>query len=40
MVERHQTRTAIFGGKPGEQLQYKGMFPYHDSYELKLNQLS
>ena len=25
MFERHNTKTAIFGGKPGEQLQYKGM---------------
>ena len=25
MFERHQTKVAIFGGKPGEQLQYKGM---------------
>lgn len=25
MFERHQTKIAIFGGKPGEQLQYKGM---------------
>jgi len=25
MFERHQTKTAIFGGKPGEVLQYKGM---------------
>lgn len=25
MVERHNTKVAIFGGKPGEQLQYKGM---------------
>ena len=26
MFERHNTKTAIFGGKPGEQLQYKGTF--------------
>ncbi|EKM57181.1 uncharacterized protein PHACADRAFT_160711 [Phanerochaete carnosa HHB-10118-sp] len=25
MFERHQTKVAVFGGKPGEQLQYKGM---------------
>ncbi|PPQ72200.1 hypothetical protein CVT26_006931 [Gymnopilus dilepis] len=25
MFERHQTKIAIFGGKPGEQVQYKGM---------------
>ncbi|KAF9557813.1 hypothetical protein CPC08DRAFT_639808 [Agrocybe pediades] len=25
MFERHQTKTAIFGGKPGEQVEYKGM---------------
>jgi len=25
MFERHQTQTAIFGGKPGEDVQYKGM---------------
>ena len=25
MFERHQTKIAIFGGKPGETLQYKGM---------------
>lgn len=25
MFERHQTKIAIFGGKPGEVLQYKGM---------------
>lgn len=25
MVERHGTKTLVFGGKPGEQLQYKGM---------------
>lgn len=25
MFERHNTKVAIFGGKPGEQLQYKGM---------------
>ena len=25
MFERHQTKVAIFGGKPGELLQYKGM---------------
>lgn len=25
MFERHGTKIAIFGGKPGEQLQYKGL---------------
>ncbi|PPQ66788.1 hypothetical protein CVT24_008697 [Panaeolus cyanescens] len=25
MFERHQTKIAVFGGKPGEQLQFKGM---------------
>lgn len=25
MHERHNTRMVVFGGKPGEQLQYKGM---------------
>lgn len=25
MVERHGTKTAVFGGKPGEQVEYKGM---------------
>ncbi|KAI0686326.1 hypothetical protein BC835DRAFT_1408615 [Cytidiella melzeri] len=25
MFERHQTKIAVFGGKPGEQVQYKGM---------------
>ncbi len=25
MFERHQTKIAIFGGKPGEKVQYKGM---------------
>ena len=25
MFERHNTKTAIFGGKPGEPMQYKGL---------------
>ena len=25
MFERHQTKIAIFGGKPGEVMEYKGM---------------
>ena len=25
MVERHGTKTLVFGGKPGEQMEYKGM---------------
>jgi hypothetical protein len=25
MVERHNVTTVIFGGKPGEQMEYKGM---------------
>lgn len=25
MFERHQTKIAVFGGKPGEIMQYKGM---------------
>jgi hypothetical protein len=25
MVERHGVTTAVFGGKPGEQVEYKGM---------------
>lgn len=24
MSERHNTKIAVFGGKPGEQLEYKG----------------
>jgi hypothetical protein len=25
MYERHNTKIAVFGGKPGERLEYKGM---------------
>lgn len=25
MFERHQTKIAVFGGKPGENVQFKGM---------------
>ena len=38
MFERHNTKTAIFGGKPGEQLQYKGL-SCRNSYAVRFTEL-